>query len=76
MNDGSETFEKKCEQLVTGVLLLVLNSLLIIALLARLVKKQIKKCNIPLSEHRCSCGCCIDCVIPCATSRNIGFVST
>ena len=75
VNEGSETFEKTSEQLGTGVLLLVLNSLLIIALLARLVKIQIKKWNILLSEHRCSCGCCIACVIPCATGRNIGFVS-
>ena len=76
VNEGSETFEKTSEQLGTGVLLLVLNSLLIIALLARLVKIQIKKWRLLLSERRCSFWCCIACVMPCVTGRNTDFVST
>ena len=58
-NDSSGVFGKGSEQLSTGVLLVVLNSLLIICLLARLVKFQIRKWSIIIAERKFSFRCCI-----------------
>ena len=68
-NESSGAFAKTSEELGTAVLLLILNSLLIIVLLARLVKIQTKKWLILLSEHQCNCRCCLACIIPCVYGR-------
>ena len=54
-----------------GILLLVLNSVVILVLLTRLIKLQIKKCSILLAEHHYSCRCCIACILPCAFGRSV-----
>ena len=61
------------EQLGIGVLLLVLNSLLILVMFARLIKIQIKKIKLLFNEGQCSCKCCIACILPCVSGRSIAL---
>ena len=70
-NESCGAFGKRSEQLGISVLLVVLNSLLIISLLARLVKWQMRKWSILVAERKCNCRCCIACVIPCVSGENI-----
>ena len=65
VNQGGGVTARTEDKFGISVLLLVLNSLLIFVLLVRLVKVQIKKCNILLTEGKCSCRCCVACILPC-----------
>ena len=53
-----------------GMLLLILNSFLILAMLARLIEVQIKKMKLLLNGGQCSCRCCIACILPCVSGRS------
>ena len=50
-NQGAELEGKSNDQLVISVLLSVLNSLLIFVLSTRLIRLQIKKCNVFITER-------------------------
>ena len=59
--------ERAREKLGISVLLLILNSLLIIVVLMHLLKIQIRKVKVLLSDDQCSCRCCLACVLPCVS---------
>ena len=73
VNQDPETQRKSEDTMGISVLLLILNSLVILAVLARLMKLQIRKCKILLSRDQCGCRCCVACIFPCVTGRSVNF---
>ena len=73
---NSRAKEQTVEHLGIGVLLLILNSLLILILVTRIIKIQIRKIKILLTEDQCSCRCCMACILPCVSGRNIGIMTS
>ena len=68
--ENTVTTSQAKEHLGIGMLLLILNSFLILVMLARLIEVQIKKMKLLLNEGQCSCRCCIACVLPCVSGRS------
>ena len=73
-NENVVTTLQAKERLGISVLLLVLNSSIIFAMLARLVKIQISKTKILFDENQCSCRCCIACILSCVSGRSTNFL--
>ena len=58
-------FEKKVEKLGISVILIVLNSAVVVIVMLQCARVKVRKLKQLRRRNRCSCKCCIACILPC-----------
>ena len=58
-------FDVKEEKLGISVILILLNSAVVIIVVVRYLRTQIKKMRQLCRKHQCDCKCCVACLLPC-----------
>ena len=58
-------FDVKEEKLGISVILILLNSAVVIIVILRYMRTQIKKMRQLCQRHQCGCKCCVACLLPC-----------
>ena len=58
-------FDVKEEKLGISVILILLNSAVVIIVILRYMRTQIKKMRQLCKRHQCGCKCCVACLLPC-----------